>query len=257
VAFLEGGTAGNYFLQSYRAAANPGTTYTLTVALGVRDDSSTYGTARLEITANGVVVASASYSKPALDALRGADCSGTFTDAVVSWTANASVTADSLLAVRVVKENGAGSVIDFDHVRFTAASPPQANYHSWISDPALAIAPGQQGPMDDPDGDGLANLIEAWFGTHPGIANNGITALSSNGTIFQFIHPRNSLNLAGLSATYQWSPNLREWYAEGHGPEGGATLQFGTTLLAGGVQISVTSSLPQNRLFIRLVVTNQ
>jgi len=256
-AFLESGTAGNYFLQSYRAAANPNTTYTLTVALGVRDDPSTYGTARLEITANGVVVASASYDKASLDALRGADCSGTFTDASVSWTASGSVTADSLLAVRVVKENGAGSVIDFDHVRFTAASPPQADYHSWISNPALGVAPGQQGPMDDPDADGLPNLIEAWFGTHPGVASNGITALSNNGATFQFNHPRNASDLAGLSATYEWSPNLQNWYGDGEGPEGGVTMQFSTTLLTGEVQVTATSSLPQNRAFIRLVVTDQ
>jgi hypothetical protein len=137
------------------------------------------------------------------------------------------------------------------------AAESQADFSSWISDPAFAITPGQQGPMDDQDRDGLANIIEAWFGTHPGIANRGISALSSNGAIFQFTHPRNSVDLMGLSAVYEWSPNLRDWYGEGSGPGNGATVQFSTTPLAEGLRVTATPSLPQNRVFIRLVVTNQ
>jgi hypothetical protein len=57
VAFIDGGSPGNYYLHSTRALAAPNTAYTLTVALGVRDSPASFGTARLEITANGLVVA--------------------------------------------------------------------------------------------------------------------------------------------------------------------------------------------------------
>jgi len=125
VALLDGGTAGNYFLHSTRALAEANTTYTLTVAIGVRDNPASFGTARLEITADGVVVASASFDKAALDALRGGDTSGTFTDASISWATGGTVAVNQPLAIRIVKEGGVGTVLDFDNVRLvaTAVSP--------------------------------------------------------------------------------------------------------------------------------------
>jgi hypothetical protein len=246
---------GNYFLQSYRVAANPATTYELTVALGVRDDPSTFGIARLEITVNGFVVTSACYDKAALDALSSTDSSGKFTDASVSWTSDESVTADSLLAIRIVKVGGADTVIDFDHVRFTAESPPQADYHSWISDLGFAIDPSLRGLHDDPDADGLANLVEAWFGTHPRVANPGISSISSNGSISQFSHPRNLSPIADLSGHYEWSPDLTSWHRNGEGPQNGAVIQFGSTVTGGETLVIATSSIPQSRVYFRLVVT--
>ena len=124
VAMLDGGAADNYFLQSTRVSAEADTIYTLTVALGVRDNPATFGDARIEITADGAVVASASFDKAALDALHGSDASGTFTDASISWTTGGTVAANQSLAFRIVKEDGAGTVLDFDNVRFTAAAAP-------------------------------------------------------------------------------------------------------------------------------------
>jgi len=122
VAMLDGGTADNYFLQSTRVSAEANTIYTLTVALGLRDNPASFGDARIEITADGAVVASASLDKPAIDALHGSDASGTFTDANISWTTGNTVAANQPLAIRIVKEGGAGTVLDFDNVRFTAAA---------------------------------------------------------------------------------------------------------------------------------------
>jgi hypothetical protein len=125
VAKLDGGSAGNHFLHSTRAIAKPHMIHQLTVAIGVRENPAGFGTARLEITANGAVVASGVFNKAALDALHGGDASGTFTDASVSWTTGASVAPNQPLAIRIVKEGGGETVIDFDNVRFTcAASEP-------------------------------------------------------------------------------------------------------------------------------------
>jgi hypothetical protein len=122
VALLDGGSAGNYFLQSTRSSAAPNTTYTLTVAIGVRDNPATFGTARLEITAKGVVVASGTFNKATLDRLKGSNAAGSFTNGTLTWTTGATVAANQPLAFRVVKEGGAGTVLDFDNVRFTAST---------------------------------------------------------------------------------------------------------------------------------------
>jgi hypothetical protein len=129
VAKLDGGSARNHFLHSTRAIAKPHMTYQLTVAIGVRDNPAAFGTARLEITTNGAVVASGVFNKAALDALHGGDASGTFTDASVSWTTDATVVPNQPLAIRIVKEGGEDTVLDFDNVRFTCAAndPGQSN----------------------------------------------------------------------------------------------------------------------------------
>jgi hypothetical protein len=120
VAVLDGGIANNCFLHTTRATLEPNTRYTLTVALGVRDIASTFGNSRLDILADGIVVATATYDKSALDALHGGDASGSFNDATLSYVTGASVTPNQTLALRIAKVGGVSTVLDFDNVRFSA-----------------------------------------------------------------------------------------------------------------------------------------
>lgn len=209
VAMLDGGAAGNYFLHSTRALAKPNTVYTLTASIGIRDNPASFGNARLEITANGTVVASANFDKPALDALRGNNAAGTFTEASLSWTTGSVVAANQPLAVRIVKVSGTGTVIDFDNVRFTATT--LETFSSWISNPAYGIDLPNRGSNDDPDGDGLNNFTEYAFGLDPssGASVNPIlnhSGLQNTGT-FSYTRVSNSI----LSYTIQISDDLLTW----------------------------------------------
>ena len=255
VALLDGGSADNYFLQSTRAAAEANTTYTLTVALGLRDNPATFGTARLEITANGVVVASGSFDKAALDSLHGSDASGTFTDANISWTSGGSVAANQPLAIRVVKEGGAGTVLDFDNARFTAT--PTDDFSSWVGDPAFGIALAEQGFNDDPDGDLLGSGLEAWFGTHPGEWSAGTAEISSDGTTTIFTHPQNPTPPSDVSGYYEWSPDLAAWYGTGSGPAGGPTVTFVPVTASSTTTVTATASEALSRLFLRVVAAQE
>ena len=253
VALLDGGTAGNYFLHSTRALAKPNTTYTLTVALGVRDNPATFGTARLEITANGVVVASTSFDKAAIDALHGSDASGTFTDATITWTTGSTVAANQPMAIRVVKEGGAGTVLDFDNARLTATA--LNDFNSWIDD--FSLAPADQDFADDSDGDGLENGLEAWFGTHPGQFNSGLAVVSSTGLITTFTHPQNTSAPDDLTGYYQWSPNLIDWYLSGTGPSGGPIVTFTASTSDSTTTVTATASASEGteRIFLRAGVS--
>ncbi|MFT5108333.1 MAG: hypothetical protein ACI9UA_003977, partial [Pseudoalteromonas tetraodonis] len=253
IALLDGGTADNYFLHSTRALAKPNTSYTLTVAIGVRDNPASFGTARLEITANGAVVANASFDKAAIDALRGGDASGTFTDASVSWTTGGTVAANQPLAIRVVKQGGAGTVLDFDQVRLIAA--PTNGFNAWISEPGFGLDPADQGFTLDPDLDGLANGLEAWFGTHPGLPNEGLAAFSTDGTTTYFTHPQNASPPSDLSGFYEWSPDLADWYPSGSGPGGGPIVTFAPVTAGTTTTVTATASQSHTRLFVRAGVS--
>jgi hypothetical protein len=223
------------------------------VALGVRDNPASFGTARLEITSNGVVVASAIFDKAALDALRGSDASGTFTDASISWTTGGTVPANQPLAIRIVKEGGSGTVIDFDNARFTATAVPTNDFNSWIA--GFGLDPADQDFDDDSDLDGLDNGLEAWFGTHPGQFNGGLADLSSNDITTTFTHPQNLSAPADVSGFYQWSPNLTDWYASGTGPVGGPTVIMNPVTVGGTTTVTASASEVIEHLFLRIGVS--
>jgi len=251
VALLDGGTAGNYFLHSTRALAKANTTYTLTVALGLRDNAATFGTARLEITADGVVVASTSFDKAAIDALHGSDASGTFTDATITWTTGSTVAANQPMAIRVVKEGGSGTVLDFDNARFTATA--LNDFNSWIDDFSLPAA--DQDFTDDPDGDGLENGLEAWFGTHPSQFTSGLADISTTGLTTTFTHLQNTSPPDDLTSYYEWSPNLSDWYPSGNGPSGGPVITFTASTSGSTTTVTATASEDIDRTFIRAGVS--
>jgi hypothetical protein len=164
VAVLNGGSAGNFFLHTTRALAQPLRVYTLRAALGVRDYPASFGGARLDILAKGQVVASASFDKAALDALRGGNAAGAFTEVSLAYTTGEPVPANQPLAIRIAKTGGAGTVLDFDNVRFTSASN---HYGAWqvLHWGSTSVAAAAQ--WLDPDGDRLANGIEYFLGYDP------------------------------------------------------------------------------------------
>ena len=249
VAYLENGDANNHFLQCTRVSAKPHQTYTLSVALGVRDNPSTFGIARIELLANNIVVASSTFDKSSLDNLRGNDSSGSFTDVDLTWNSGANVTPNQLIAVRIFKEGGAGTVLDFDNVRLEA----QNNYSAWID--SFPIDPAFKNIDDDPDNDGLLNGVEAWMGTHPGNPNPGVTQIEPSGGVATFLHPANVSPPNDLSAQYMWSHDLANWYQSGSGPPAGPNVTIVTNTNGATTTIIATPSQPTPRLFLRLSVS--
>jgi hypothetical protein len=143
-----------------------------------------------------------------------------------------------------------------DDLGFILAVAPANTFIDWIADPAFGIDPDQRKFNDDPDGDNLANGVEAWFGTHPGEFNTGLTGLATNGTISTFSHPQNEAPPVDVSGYYHWSPNLADWY-EGDGvdgPPGGSTLSVIAQTVGATTAVSATASEEMERLFLRVEV---
>jgi hypothetical protein len=77
------------------------------------------------------------------------------------------------------------------------------------------LNPGDQDFTADPDGDGLDNGVEAWFGTNPAVSNGGLKEVSKSGGLFTFRHPETGSPLTDVTGSYQWSLDLVTWNAPG------------------------------------------
>ena len=132
-------------------------------------------------------------------------------------------------------------------------SPIPNDYNSWIGDPALGIAPANRGFDLDPDGDGLSNGVEAWFGTDPRAFNPGLVELATNGLTTTFRHPRNPQAPDDLTVIYEWSTDMVNWYPGNGiaGPPGGPTVNIVPSPAQNTTTVAATSSAAQPRLFLR------
>jgi hypothetical protein len=141
-------------------------------------------------------------------------------------------------------------------VAFNIETPGQT-FAGWISGYDVGIL---DGPGDDPDGDGIDNGVENFFGTHPGEFSQGLLAEEANplaGT-FTFVHPRNASPAADLTATYRWSTDLATFHLDGE-PGSGITVSFiveANTPAPGLTRVTATVFGPTPaRLFFDVKVT--
>jgi hypothetical protein len=152
----------------------------------------------------------------------------------------------------------------FDEIRFGTSyadvisdTTPVNDFGSYISNSDFGLDPDEQGFDQDPDGDNLASGLEAWFGTHPNEFNSGITNLVTDGIVTTFTHPRNETPPVDISAFYQWSPNLIDWYAcDGwDGPPAGPNVTISLNLAGATTTVTAEASEEMDRIFLRCGVT--
>ncbi len=137
---------------------------------------------------------------------------------------------------------------------FTSVVP---TFSSWISNPTFGLVLADRDLTDDPDGDGIDNGVENFFGTNPGALTQGLVTGSKNGNTFTFIHPQGS-PATDLSTSYRWSKDLATFHLGGATSDG-TTVNFSTeanTPSPGFTRVTATTSgnLP-NRLFVDVLVT--
>lgn len=176
---------------------------------------------------------------------------GTLFNQTVMFTASAGEATGQTLGIPLVGSGGIQA--RFDNVRLTASAPPPTNtFVNWID--GFELDPAEKDFGDDVDGDHLANGLEAWFGTHPGQFDVGISILNSNGTTTTFEHPQNDDPPSDLSGYYEWSPNLNDWYTSGSGPSGGPTVSFVPSTVGTTTTVTTMASETLDKLFLRVGV---
>jgi hypothetical protein len=130
-------------------------------------------------------------------------------------------------------------------------------FADWIANPTYGIAPADRDLTDDPDGDGIQNGVENFFGTNPGTFTQGLNEGSKNGNTFTFTHPQGTL-ASNLMARYRWSTDLASFHLGG-ATSGGTTVSFTTeantpTPGFSRVTATATGTIP-DRLFFDVHVT--
>jgi hypothetical protein len=135
-----------------------------------------------------------------------------------------------------------------------------SGYAAWID----GFYPGVVNPLivgvdADPDGDGVKNGIENFFGTNPTSFSGGVVEGAVTSNTFTFTHPQNSTPASDLTAAYRWSKDLTAFSASGATDGAGTTVTFtrqlntpvnGTTTVTATVTGTATT-----RVFVQVKVT--
>jgi autotransporter-associated beta strand protein len=156
-----------------------------------------------------------------------------------------------------------GSVaINGNNLELTVAAP--SGFASWIGGFGLALA--DRDPADDPDNDGLSNLLEFVLNGTPSVSDASILPdLAVTATDFEFTYQRRDDSVSPeTTQTFQWGSTLASWpgsvvVTAGGGSFPPATITISPGTPDDGVTDTVKVSIPKSeavggKLFGRILV---
>ena len=152
---------------------------------------------------------------------------------------------------KVVATNAVGSATS-NAVVVTVGSAATP-YETWSS--AQGLTGANNGATQDPDGDGVVNLLEFALGGNPLSATSApLPVVARSGANLTFTYDVETAAAGEFAITAQSSADLATWSAVVHG-SGGATIST-TALDADTNRVVVTMPVSSARLFVRLHVAD-
>jgi autotransporter-associated beta strand protein len=116
-----------------------------------------------------------------------------------------------------------------------------SGFASWIDGFGLALA--DQDPSDDPDNDGIDNLVEFVLNGNPNLSDNSILpALNVTATDFEFTYQRRDDSVSPETIqSFQWGTNLLDWPGNILVPATSGTVGVATITVSAGVPDDATT----------------
>jgi autotransporter-associated beta strand protein len=134
-----------------------------------------------------------------------------------------------------------GYSIDYAHnggTQIALVSNTLPGFASWIG--GFGLAPADKDPTDDPDSDGMDNLLEFVLNGDPSVSDSGILpVLNVTTTDFEFTFQRRDDSVSPeTTQTFQWGSTLATWP--------GSAVIPATSNTVGVANITVTAGTPNN-----------
>jgi len=137
-----------------------------------------------------------------------------------------------------------------------ASATPSSPYAIWAANPAQGLSAGvNDGLIDDPDRDGIPNLLEFVLGGNPMVASRTILpALTHIGTAWSFEYDRSDLSLPpATTQVVEYGSDLTGWTAITIPATSGGSVTITPGSPSDHVKVAIPS--PGPRTFARLKVT--